>query len=288
MKITNLSNSQLVESTKSVVRDERKITLVVLEHLREIEKRKLYYKYGHNSLFAMVTKYFGYSESSALRRINSMRLIRDMPEAASKIESGELSLSTAATVQSFFSSEKMLTEDKRNVLAACANQSARAVEKELASRSPEKDKREDIRYTKADRLRMSLNISEDLYAKLETSKHKNGFKTVEDLLHHYVDQDLSQNTDEILPLAEKPKTRYISQITKKIVIKKNVEQRCEYVDPITKERCTEYKNLQFDHELPHSMGGPNITGNLRQLCGSHNRHVWHHEQRPTKENPKLN
>lgn len=283
MTLSKLTSSDLIISAESAIKLERKATVAVLEHLREIEKRKLYFKYGYSSLFAMVTKKFGYSEASAQRRINSMRLIRDMPEAADKIASGELSLSVAASVQTFFREKKgMPLAEKRDVISVCANQSARKVEKELAARHPEKEKRESTRYTKSDRLRMSVNISEDLFAKLETSKYKNGFTCLEDLLHYYVDRDLAES-----PCIQKAtstptsevKTRYISKITQKIVIKRNSEKKCEYVDPVTKIRCSETTGLQYDHQIPHSKGGPNIADNLRQLCGPHNRYAWHHGQK---------
>ena len=101
-KLTSLSDSNLLSQTKLLVQKERKITVEVLEHLCEIDQRKLYLKRGFSSLFNYATKELGYSEGSTYRRINAMKLCREFPETAFKIQNGNLNLTTAAQLQSFF------------------------------------------------------------------------------------------------------------------------------------------------------------------------------------------
>ena len=101
-KLTSLSDSNLLSQTKLLVQKERKITVEVLEHLCEIDQRKLYLKRGFSSLFNYATKELGYSEGSTYRRINAMKLCREFPETAFKIQNGNLNLTTASQLQSFF------------------------------------------------------------------------------------------------------------------------------------------------------------------------------------------
>ena len=101
-KLTSLSDSNLLSQTKLLVQKERKITVEVLEHLCEIDQRKLYLKRGFSSLFEYTTKELGYSEGSTYRRINAMKLCREFPETAFKIQNGNLNLTTASQLQSFF------------------------------------------------------------------------------------------------------------------------------------------------------------------------------------------
>lgn len=283
--LKSLSKADLLLSAEAAVKTERLSTLQVLHHFREIQRRRLYLDKGYASLFEMAVKHFGFSASGAQRRIYSMRLLREMPEAEQKIESGELTLTTAASIQTFFRTKKDLpSPERKQVLASCLNKSTREVAKELASRQPTRDKRDDVRYTNADRLRLSLNISEELYQKLETLKHRNQLRNIEEVIDHLADQELASGNvrpkckDASLP-APAVRTRYIPAVTKRIVIKKNQQARCDYRDPITKERCDETQKLQYDHIKPYSQGGPNLVENLRLLCGHHNRLVWLKEQR---------
>ncbi len=288
-----LSKIELLTSAEDAVKTERQSTIQVIHHFREIERRRLFLEKGYSSLFEMAVKYFGFSRAGAQRRINSMRLIRDMPEVEEQIRNGKLTLSAAASVQSFFHEKKSLApSDRKKLISKCLNMSAREVEKQIALLDPAKDKRDDIRYTKGERLRMSLNISEDLFEKLEKLKHLHRVNRIEDVIQLLADKALTGadsnapigrdylavSTMNLVPTSEQ-KSRYISKVTKKIVIKQNPQKKCNYIDPITKKCCEETKKLQFDHIHPYSKGGPHLVENLRLLCGHHNRLVWTTEQR---------
>src|ERR1700679_3901741 len=95
-----LLDHELLISTKVLVQKERAVTMEVLRHLQEIERRKLYCKYG--SLFDYAVHELGYSEAAAGRRIQAMRLMTEIPEIESKIESGALNLSNICQAQGFF------------------------------------------------------------------------------------------------------------------------------------------------------------------------------------------
>ena len=112
--LKKLSNDQLLSQTKNLVQKERQINVFVLQHLQEIEKRKLYLKRGFPSLFEYAIKELGYSHSAAYRRIKAMRLCRDIPQATLKIKTGNLNLTTASQLQTFF--EKKKRKDKKQIL----------------------------------------------------------------------------------------------------------------------------------------------------------------------------
>src|SRR5688572_15144624 len=105
LNLKGKSDSHLILDLKNFVRKERELLTRILKYLEEIEARKLYLARGHSSLFAFLTVELGYSESSAQRRIQAMRLLRDLPEIEEKIEKGTLSLSVASQVQGFFQQE---------------------------------------------------------------------------------------------------------------------------------------------------------------------------------------
>src|SRR4051812_26788436 len=103
--LKSLSNEVLHSETRQAVIKERVATTIVLHHLREVERRRLFSAMAYSSLFEYCQKELGYSESSAQRRISSMRLMKELPEIETQIEDGKLSLSVIAQAQSFFRQE---------------------------------------------------------------------------------------------------------------------------------------------------------------------------------------
>jgi 5-methylcytosine-specific restriction endonuclease McrA len=139
-EIRQLSNEVLLQQTKLMVNDERKITLLVLHHLQEVYRRRLYAAKGFQSLFDFATKGLGYSDAAAARRIAAMKLLKDLPEVEEKIKKGDLSLSNVAQAQRFFQSEAKLNhpfniEKKKEILETLTQRSTREVEKTLLQHS---------------------------------------------------------------------------------------------------------------------------------------------------------
>ncbi|MGK5081807.1 hypothetical protein WDW37_00755 [Bdellovibrionota bacterium FG-1] len=105
-----MRNHQIVlAEIKNEVAEERKCQLKVLHLLREVERDGHYLEMGYPSLFEFATQALGYSSGSAHRRIQSMRLLKILPEMESKIEDGSLSLCVAAKTQSFFPAYPVVT-----------------------------------------------------------------------------------------------------------------------------------------------------------------------------------
>ena len=104
--LRTLKDFELLSLTKSLVQKERELTTQVLRHLAEIERRKLYCDLKYGSLFDYAVGELGYSEASAGRRIQAMRLMNEIPEVEQKIESGALNLSNICQAQGFFRDQK--------------------------------------------------------------------------------------------------------------------------------------------------------------------------------------
>src|ERR1041385_7478273 len=138
-----LNNSQFFDAFKIKTIEERRISVEILKYFREAERRMLYAEHGYSSLMAFAVHELKYSEPAANRRISAMRLMRDVPEVAEKIEAGRLNLSGLAQAATFIRQsekqrdKKMNKEDKREILTSIESQSYRGAERVLAERSPE-------------------------------------------------------------------------------------------------------------------------------------------------------
>jgi hypothetical protein len=170
-----MTNEELILKAEIAVKTERRSTSEVVRLFQEISSRKLYLERGFPNLYEMATKHFGYCAGSAMRRINAMRLTSIIPEIESKLESGELSLSVASEVQSFFYAEAREARPyslnaKIELIETCLNKSRSDVERELVRRNPEREKRESVRHTSVGRVRVSFSISDELNQKLNRLK----------------------------------------------------------------------------------------------------------------------
>ena len=74
--LTQLSDLTLMETLKSVLREERQKCAEVLRLIAEVDRRRLYLEYASPSLFDFATRVLGLSEGSAYRRIQVARAAR--------------------------------------------------------------------------------------------------------------------------------------------------------------------------------------------------------------------
>ncbi len=100
--VTVLTDQVLLERTKMLARHEQALQLCVLDHLREIEARRLYLRLGYSSLFDYAVRELRYTEAAAWRRIKAMRLCRETRGVREWLQDGSLNLSNAALLQNCF------------------------------------------------------------------------------------------------------------------------------------------------------------------------------------------
>ena len=100
--VSVLPDQVLLEQTRMLARHEQALQLSVLDHLREIEARRLYLRLGYSSLFDYTVRELHYTEASAWRRIKAMRLCRETSGVRAWLQDGSLNLSNAALLQNSF------------------------------------------------------------------------------------------------------------------------------------------------------------------------------------------
>ncbi|WP_413613084.1 DUF222 domain-containing protein [Bdellovibrio sp. HCB-110] len=177
MSLQNISNSELISRMEKLVRTERKITHLILLHILEIDERKLYAEMGFDSMYAYLTRGLGYSESSAYRRLQSARLLKQVPAVAEKLEEGSLNLSQLTQVQ------KCLKEQSQNsgqllsasatmrVLEKIENKNTFETEKVLAIEFDHPIQiHESIKPQKDESVRIEFTLSKEQMEALEQAK----------------------------------------------------------------------------------------------------------------------
>jgi hypothetical protein len=304
----NLSNSALVARLRDLVSRERALVTEILQYLREVEERKLFLGFGYSSLFAFCMGELGYSEPEAQLRIQAMRLVRVAPEVADKIESGDLSMSVAAQIQSASRREDLPAEEVQELVRELSGSSKREAEKVLAARFPEAPRPERARPVSEDRVEVRFSISREVAEAagelFDRGAHVNFERSYEKLFARLVEQELArlkkaeekaprarpeqtaQKPVDTAPPPQKPEesqasnaaqlrpdkviSRHIPNPIRRAVFKRQAEG-CEYLALGTNHRCGSRHGLQVDHIIPFAEGGTHDPSNLRLLCGAHNR-----------------
>jgi hypothetical protein len=124
-------NRTLIDRLKNLSRIERRSLALLIVHLIEFDKRKLYADEGYSSLFAYCTKELHYSESSAGKRIYAARAARKFPAILHLLDSGELHLESILLIAPHLTEENHL-----ELLARAQGRSKRELESMVGSLAP--------------------------------------------------------------------------------------------------------------------------------------------------------
>ena len=103
--VAALSDQRLLQRIKELSAVEHQIEVVVIDHLREIERRGLYLTLGFSGMFDYVVRGLGYSNGAAWRRLKGMRLC-EVEGARTLLQEGTLTLDAAAQLQHAFDRQK--------------------------------------------------------------------------------------------------------------------------------------------------------------------------------------
>lgn len=249
--------------------EERKVLSEVLEHLREVDRRRLYADYGHSSLWDFCIAELGYSEGCASRRIAAMRLLRELPELKQELIAGQHTLSSLAQAQKFFRAEKkhgaaLSVARKQAVLSQIAGKSARECERELSRLSSVPEERVETKVAISERLAEKLRRLQALRS------HAQPGANYSEVIEFLADEMLKKLDPERKPAATPaPPTPAVSRRSRLHIptaTRRHVWQR-------DRGKCTACGTryfLELDHVVPVALGGVHSAANLRLRCRAHN------------------
>jgi hypothetical protein len=137
---SHLSNSELVAAVKSLAGREREATTLLIAHLAELDRRRLYLGAGFPSMFAYCTEVLLLSEAASYNRIEVARAARRFPVILEMLGEGRLNLATVRVV-----APRLTTDNHAELLAGAAGKSRRGVEELVARHFPQADVASSIR-----------------------------------------------------------------------------------------------------------------------------------------------
>ncbi len=270
-----------IERLKALAAQERKLTAEVIQLLLEVERSKEHLDRGYSSMFDFCVKELGYSEGCAARRVNAMRLYRSTPEVAKKIETGELTLTNAAKLQTVLTQAKAkgVSLPKQEMLEAALGSSTRQAEKKIEATAAKHglETRPEDRPLKAKLAKLRALLSQ---------KHPN--LTDDQLIHLLADEAVAKLDPEQKPSsgAGVSESRRVPARLKRAVYLRD-QGRCQYRDPKSQRQCEATHYLEYDHVYPHAKGGLTKLENLQLLCRAHNQRKLTSTAAPRHRPPQI-
>ena len=286
--IKNLSDLELHEQTVVAARNEKNATFILLEFLFEMDLRKAYVPRGFQGLWDYVNRGLGYSPQQTYERTNSVKLLHAVPEAKAAVESGELSLSSAAQIGRAINQEKKTAEEAHELFTACAGKSTREIERILLpdADAPAPDRVKPVSKTTTE---IRIEVDEEFMRLLTRAKELSGDHTIKEVfrrtLHTYVRRKEPRTVATTTPKNPAPdgppripKNRHIPNPIRNAVRTDSGDQ-CTFIDPQSKIRCASRTHLQMHHCNGYALFGTHEPENLRHLCATH--HAWVEGRVPT-------
>lgn len=299
MDLTTLADGALLRKLENLTSFERSSLVLVLHCLREVEQRRLFSEMGFSSLFDYCVKRLHYSDDQAFNRIASARILAEMPELSSSIESGWHSLTVISLVYSFLRREKIEdAEIKRGVLAAMAGLTKRQAERYLASKvsNPAKHRPDKVRILDEQHVELRFVALVGLPEKvrlvadgLAHSHPKIGFGGLFELLCDLALEKTQENSlgpGQVTP-QQKPKRRARPGPPIPRPRRSRLHRQVFTRDGHKCSLCASTHALEVDHIIPRAKGGTDSLENLRLLCRSCNQREAIKQYGPEKMNQYL-
>lgn len=97
--LRNISDEHLDQNLQAIVRREKEILKEILLHIAEVDRRRLFLKFGYSSLYSYLTERLGYDGGSAQRRLDAARLAQQVPSLVESIDCGDITLAQVTFLQ---------------------------------------------------------------------------------------------------------------------------------------------------------------------------------------------
>lgn len=265
MNLKHLSDKTLIADTKRLVQREREVITEVLHHLKEIERRKLFSDLGYPTMMAYAIKELHYSEGSAIKRLQSARLLADIPEIEEKINDGELTLTGLSQAAGFFKREGIINpEEKKELLGKIEGLTSRETEKTLFGLGQDQPlPRETAKPVSATFTQVKMNVSDKTLKQMENSRSMLGeFKFSDSYMDKLTREAIENITRKKYKITDKGRTTLTDGRTPTYSQKRDLYKKYEGVCV----KCGSLFRVQADHRHPYALGGKTETSNLRLLC----------------------
>ena len=304
MKLSsNMSDTDLLALMPSLVLRERSCVADVIEHLVEIDRRRLYLDQACRSLSSYCMERLNYSEDEAVKRVRVARLVARLPHVLDELRAGTIHLT------GLFLLAQHLTEDNCDAwLARARGKSKREIEQLIVCEVPKPDAPAHLarvpeqlampgakstcpgptpsmpspgklKPLSAEHWSVQFTAGAELHSKIELAKellsHAVPSGDLATIFERALDTLIEQQLKRKLGTGSmrkrrslKPGSRHVPVEVARVVWQRDGGQ-CTFIDAQGR-RCSSRRFLALEHRRPFALGGPPTADNLCLLCQAHN------------------
>ncbi len=286
----------------------KKSEVELIDILQKLDRHKVFYTLGYNSLFKYACEALKLSDEVAYVYIKVARTARQVPALKEEIKNGTITVTKAKKISAVINKE-----NQAHWLELAKTASKAKLEKEVALHSPNGGVQDKMCYVnsqmeivehakvKADvaRVQLQVGISEKLMLDLRRAQDVLSQKlrrpaTLEEMLEAVSSQYLQR--EDPVKIAERQKMKGKLQASVQLVpgpavlkqktapsdkrtpisaklkheVALNFNGRCAQENELG-QRCTERRFLEIHHIVPVELGGRNELSNLKLLCAGHHK-----------------
>lgn len=263
-----------VAAAKDFLRQEA----ILLECVQQVDRGRVFEKFGYPSLFVYCTERLRLSEATAYAFISVARKSVQVPQLSRAVSDGVLSVSQAKRIVSVVEPANVV-----QWIEKAATTKQRELERAVAAVLPAPALSERVKPVGGGMSEMKLVIPEALFREIERLQEIRGCSVLDAIayaVHETVERkDPIRQAQRKMP-APRPSSRIVRRApvvwVKRAVVVRDQGQ-CTFRMG-NGERCGNRRWLQLHHEKPFSLGGPSSVENLALVCASHHR-IHHAETR---------
>lgn len=271
--LSKLSGHDVHQSLMTLVQREKKITSEVVEHIAEVDRRRLYLEHGFTSLFQYLSS-LGYSPASAQRRIDAARLHQQVP-VCEAIQTGELNLTQISILAQGLRRKKVDAHEKSKIVDSIKNRDIRKTEvlvNQLLSIEPlAHDKKH---FQKDESVRVEMTLTKEQWHLIQRVKEVTSHSDPNPNLASVIERLAVEFLKRRDPTSDRKlrgvkKADGVSAATRRAVFQR--DRCCQWRQHKDSPTCGSRFQCQVDHIQSRWAGGTNDLSNLQLLCGVHNR-----------------
>jgi hypothetical protein len=304
---SRLSDAELITRMPEIVLAERSRSADVIEHLCEIDRRRLYLDQACRSLSCYCIERLGYSEDEAAKRVTAARLVSRFPLLLAELRTGTIHLTGICMLAPY-----LTTENYEMLVGQARGKSKRELEEAIAASFPKPDvpprvcsipqqttalalastgaaeirsgttfvqQPSRVQSLSVSRWAVQFTASAELHEKMERARellsHAIPSGDLGALFERALDELIAKETKRRLGAGKPRKRRALTAGSRHVPVEvaRQIWERdggqCAFVDEQGR-RCSARRFLTIEHLHPFALGGPPTVENACLLCSSHN------------------